>query len=386
MKASEFPDPFKTARTTDGVLQMTDHGESVHMVLRMDDLRACAKNWETFSSGTAIPGRIVVPSEEDIREVRQIPVETDPPVHAAFRKLLDVWFKRPLDKAYQEVLEKMIDELLDEVLQMDRLEVVSDFALKLQSHALTLLLNVPCEEATTWISWGTHVFRSEATSLDKDKSAVLDDYIARQIDQAIKTPGKDIYSQLLAAEVDGRKLTREEVHGISNLTFAGGRDTVINVITNTFAYLAENPQHLEQLHQSPRMAALAVEELVRYFAPLTHLGRISTKQTTVCEHAIQQDQKISLCWAAANRDESVFDHPDEVQLDRRQNPHVGFGFGHHKCLGATHARQVIRLMLTQLANKVKSIEILDYQENHEGLGDISRKVGFDELNVRLIRR
>lgn len=382
MKASEFPDAFQEARQKAGVQRVEDHGEPVSMVLRLADLRSCAKDWETFSSGKAEIGRIVVPSEADIRDIRQIPVETDPPEHTDYRALLEPWFKRPLEPAYRDKLTQMTEVLVNEVLMMESVDAIGDLALKLQSRALTLLLQVPYEEAETWIGWGTHVFRSEEESLDEDKAAFLDEYISQQIDQAIASPGEDLYTVLLQAQVNGRSLSRKEVHGIINLAFAGGRDTVINVTVNSLAYLAEHPEQLQRLHEEPRIAALAVEELVRYFSPLTHLGRVTTEATTVCGHQVADNSRISLCWASANRDEAVFTDPDQVMLDRRSNPHVGFGFGHHKCLGATHARQLLRIFLLTLAERVKTIDILDYEEQLEQWGDSTRKVGFKRLNIK----
>ncbi|MEM9674660.1 MAG: cytochrome P450 [Bacteroidota bacterium] len=385
MKKSALPDPFEQARLEKGYGDINDQDDPVTMILRLKDVRKCAHNWKTFQSG-ATPGRIVVPSEVNIRETRQIPFEVDPPMHGTYRALVESWFRRPLEPAYQEKLAKQINEIVDEVLTADAVEVVEEFALRLQSRALTLLLNIPYEESETWISWGTHVFRSEDDPLDGDKANILYDYIDEQIDNAIENPGEDLYSVLLAAEVDGRKLTKEEVKGVMILTFAGGRDTVINAVTNSIAYFADHPESLVQLRENPEITGKAVEELVRYFAPLTHMGRVVTEDAEVCEHAVKADSRISLCWASANRDASVFQNPNEVVLDRKINPHVSFGFSHHKCLGATHARQILKTLLTILAEKVKSIEILDLKENIEEWGKFKRKVGYDSITVKFKAR
>lgn len=381
-KSSEFPDSFKQERANQGVYKMDDQGDEVLMVLGLKELRNCARDHATFSSGKTIPGRIVVPSEEHIRSVRQIPVEVDPPIHTEFRALLDPWFKRPLDKEYQHKLTLLIAELLDDLLIRDEFEVVNDLALPLQSRALTLLLNVPIEEAETWISWGTHVFRSEGDPLDSGKAAVLDDYILQQIEKSSKNPGEDFYSVLLNSEVNNRKLTTEEVHGIVNLAFAGGRDTVINAVTNSISHFAEHADELAKIRTQPNLSRMAVEELVRYFSPLTHLGRVATENTQVCKYAVKANERISLCWASANRDETVFEDADNIKIDRKQNPHVAFGFGHHKCLGAMHARQLLNTLFTLLAEKVASMTIVDFEEQFETLGQINRKIGFQYLKVK----
>ncbi|MCL7762501.1 cytochrome P450 [Polaribacter sp. Z014] len=382
MKASEFPDAFKNARQKEGIGKMDDQNDPVTMVLRHKEVRKCAHQWQNFQSGGDEIGRIVIPSEVAIRDTRQIPFEVDPPKHKSFRDILDPWFKRPLQEEYSAKIKTIIDEIVEESLNPDEVEVVADFALKLQSRALTLLLNIPYSEAELWISWGTHVFRSDDSDLDADKANILYDYIDKQIDLAIETPSESLYSVLLNSEVDGKKMTKEEVKGVLILTFAGGRDTVINAVTNSIAYFSEHPKSLAAIKENPAMINNAVEELIRYFSPLTQMGRVVTKDVQVCEHAVKADTRISLNWASANRDENVFENPNEVVLDRKVNPHVSFGFGTHNCLGATHARQILRILLATLSQKVTSIDVLETKENIEHLGEFNRKVGFDALKVK----
>jgi len=167
------------------------------------------------------------------------------------------------------------------------------------------------------------------------------------------------------------------------LTFAGGRDTVINAVTNTIAYFADHPESLARLRDEPEIINRSVEELVRYFAPLTHMGRVVQQDTFVCEHALKADTRASLCWASANRDASVFERPNEVVLDRKLNPHVSFGFSHHNCLGATHARQILKILIAVLAENVSSIEVLESEDNIEEWGHFERKVGFHKLVVSI---
>lgn len=381
MEKSAISDPFEKARLEKGYGEMDDQNDPVTMVLGHKDVRKCAHNWKTYQSG-AEPGRIVIPSEVNIRDIRQIPFEVDPPMHGEYRALVEQWFKRPLEADYQAALEKQIGALVDEVLTKDSVEVIKEFSLILQSRALTLLFNVPFSESETWISWGTHVFRSEGNALDGDKANILYNYIDNEIEKSIQNPGKDLYSVLLASEVNGRKLTKEEVKGVVVLTFSGGRDTIINAVTNSIAYFSEHPKSLDKLRKEPELINFAIEELIRYFSPLTQMGRVATEDTQVCEHAIKAGTRIGLNWASANRDASVFENANEVVIDRKINPHVAFGFGTHNCLGATHARQILKVLINVLIEKVQSIKILDCKENIETLGDFKRKVGFDSINVK----
>lgn len=381
MDKSQLNDPFKQVREEQGYTQVSDQDDPVTMVLRLKDVRKCAHNWKTFQSG-AIPGRIVVPSEVNIRTTRQIPFEVDPPLHKDFRSLLEPWFKRPLQSDYQAQLHDLMSSLIDVATQKTEVEVIEEFSLILQSRALTLLLNIPLAESELWIKWGTHVFRSEGEALDGDKAAVLYDYIDEQIDLAIANPSDGLYSLLLAAEVNGKKLTKEEVKGVIILTFSGGRDTVINAVTNTIAYLSEHPESLERLRNEPEIRGKAVEEFIRYFSPLTHMGRVVTEDTQVCEHAVKADKRISLCWASANRDANVFENPNDIIIDRKMNPHVGFGFSHHNCLGATHARQILLTLINVLCEKVETIDLLNSNDNIEDWDEFKRKVGYHSLHVK----
>lgn len=385
MKKSNFADPFEKVRKEIGHSTIDDQNDPVTMLLRLKDVRRTAHNWKTFQSG-AKPGRIVVPSEVHIRETRQIPFEVDPPLHKEYRNLIEGWFRRPLEVEYEAKLKEQIEEAVEEALKKDSLEIIRDFALPLQSRALTLLLNVPYEEAETWIDWGTHVFRSEDDPLDSSKATILYDYIDREIERAANNPTDDLYSLLLASEVSGKKLTKEEVKGVIILTFAGGRDTVINAVTNSIAYFAEHPESLQMLRDQPEITGRAIEELVRYFSPLTHMGRVVTEDAQVCEHAAKANSRVSLCWASANRDAAVFENPNEVVLDRKINPHVGFGFSHHNCLGATHARQILKVLLTTLAEKISTLDILEHEDNIETWGEFDRKVGFEKLEARFNRK
>lgn len=375
------PDPFKKARAEAPVLQCPFRGEPITMILRHEDVRKSAKDWKTFSSDA--PFRVPIPSEEDVRTMRQLPIETDPPEHTEYRAIAEPFFKRAKDPGMIARVEALIDRLLDEGLSRGECEIVHEFALPLQSHALTYLLNVPESEAATWIGWGIHVFRVR----DGLKPGTeLEEYLHRQFDRAETAPGDDFFSALVQAEFRGRRLSREEVMGFANLAFAGGRDTIIHTVSNIFAYLSENPAALDYLREDPGRAVHAGEEFFRVYIPLTHIGRVCPADTEVGGVTVPAGQRVSLCWSSANRDESVFDAADEIRLDRKPNPHLAFGFGTHLCLGAPHARLLVRTLLQKLAERVASVEVLSSEERVEREEKYERIVGYDALKVRLSAR
>lgn len=372
-------DPFREARRESPILPCEFQGETVPMILRHEDLREACKDWQTYSSDA--PFRVPIPSEEELRRMRQLPIETDPPEHTEYRKLVEPFFKRAKDPELVARVEKLIETSLAEARAREDIEIVRDFALPIQSHALTYLLDVPESEAETWIGWGIHVFKDGKDG--EQKGNVLEAYLSDQFDRAEANPGDDFFSALTRATYQGRPLTREEQMGFGNLTFAGGRDTVIHCISSIIAYLAAHPEAVDYLRESPKHIVTASEEFFRAITPLTHIGRVCPVETDVHGFSVEPKGRVSLCWASANNDESVFDAPEEIRLDRKPNPHVAFGFGAHLCLGAAHARLIVRTLLEKICEMGLSFEIVEAIEHIETEPEYTRSVGYDSLVVAI---
>jgi cytochrome P450 len=372
----QVSDPFREKRNKEGVLVCEFQGEAVPMILRHEDVRKAAKDFKTFSSNA--PFRVPIPSEEDVRTMRQLPVETDPPDHTDYRKIVEPFFQRAKDPAMIAQVEALIERMLNEALRCDSIEIVREFALPIQSHSLTYLLNVSEGEAATWIGWGIHVFRDGAS-----KGGALEKYLHQMLDAAEANPGADFFSALTKATFRGRRLTREEMMGFANLTFAGGRDTIIHTISSVLGYLANKPEALEFLRQDPSRIVHACEEFFRVMTPLTHIGRVCPVETNVHGIPVKAGGRASLCWASANQDESVFDAPAEIRLDRKPNPHLAFGFGAHLCLGAAHARLVLRTLLQKCVEKVGSLAILDAKEHVENEARYQKVLGYEWLRLKV---
>jgi cytochrome P450 len=370
-------DPFEEARKKCPVLSTEFQGESIPMILRLPEVREAAKNWETYSSDA--PRRVPIPSEENVRSVRQYPIETNPPEHTEYRKIVDPFFRRPLLPEVKEKLDVLLEKMIGEAMAKESFEVIQDFAIPLQSHALTYLLNVREEEAETWIGWGVHVFKEGD---GESKGAFMEEYCQQMFESAEKNPGDDFFSALNAAEYQGRKLTMEEKLGYANLAFAGGRDTIIQTIACIIGWFAEHAEGLSFLRENPKCINTACEEFFRLFIPLTHIGRVCPHATDVHGHAVPPGGRVSLGWFAANRDPDVFDNPNVVKLDRKPNPHVAFGFGIHNCLGAHHARAIMRGLVTKLSQKLEAVELLDFKNHVEVEKDYTRTAGYESLKVK----
>ena len=381
MSNFSYHDPFKAARDEQPVLDTEFDGAPAAMILGFKQVREAARDWQKFSSDA--PFRVPIPREEDVRTVRQYPLEVDPPVHTEYRAIVDPFFKRPLQPDYIARMENLVTELLTEAMARDSIEIVRDFAIPLQSRALTYLLNMPESEAEIWIGWGTHVFR-DASGVSK--GAEMEIYSNELFDKAQANPGDDFFSALTRATFEGRPLTRQEMQGYANIAFAAGRDTIINTVSTIIAYFAAHPEALDELRGAPKRVIVAGEELIRYTTPITHIGRLCPVDTDVYGVEVKADHLISLCWASANFDESVFDNPTEVKLDRKPNPHVSFGNGIHNCMGAAHARLIVRTLLAKLSELASDVTLLSQKRHLEVEADYTRANAYDELTVKITPR
>ena len=378
----DVPDPFRGPRRESGVVGLPTDRETIPMLLRHADVREAARDWTTYSSDA--PFRVPIPSEEHLRSMRQLPIECDPPEHTDYRRLVEPFFLRARQPEFGARIEAIVGRLLADACGRDTIEVVGEVALPLQSRALTVLLGVPEAEAERFIGWGIHVFHHGANGAEKGRE--LERYLGEQFDRAATAGGDDFYAVLCRATFRGRPLTRAEMLGFANLMFAGGRDTVIHSAACAIGYLAGRPDALEFLRADPGRIVLAAEEFFRVFMPLTQIGRVCPSGADVHGMVVQPGDRVSLGWASANLDETVFADADSIRLDRRPNPHVAFGFGAHLCLGAAHARVVMRSLLAGLCASVERIELVSRVDRVERMSGYERPLGYESLVARFIPR
>lgn len=379
--ADEAVDPFGEARAGAGVAWGRYDGEETPLLLRWRELREAARDWRRYSSDA--PARLTLPDETAARDFRQLPIETDPPQHTAWRALVEDVFRRPLQADYAEAIAALAGRAVEAACAQETCDVVEAFAAPLQSRALALLLGLPESAAEEWIGWGAHAFKIEGR-VDAARAVRLTEQVERLIDRAADRPGDDIASRLLAAEFEGRRLTRQEVKGFLHLTFAGGRDTLINAICGVVDHLARRPDDLAALRAAPALIATAAEEFVRYLSPLTHIGRVCREAAEFAGRPVAPGARIGLCFAAANFDATVFDAPQELRLSRTPNPHVGYGVGPHACLGSTHARVLLRALLRELAGRLDRLEPVERRRGVREIAGHARAHGYERLRVRFV--
>jgi len=381
--ANEQIDPFDEVRKKSGIVYGAYDGETVPLLLRYRDVREAARDWQRFSSNA--PARLTLPDETGVRSLRQLPIEADPPAHTAYRALVHYWFRRPLDAVFSDRVAALVVREIDSACSRGVCNVPRDFAVPLQSRALALLLGLPESMAEEWIGWGVHAFKSEGKA-DPERAARLEQHIDTIIDRAMAEPANDLASRLLTVEYEGRKLTRTEIAGFLHVAFAGGRDTVINVICGMIAHFAQEPEDLSRLRHDPALISTAAEEFVRYLSPLTHIGRVCIEAASVGDAPRAVGDRIGLCFAAANFDETIFEAPQEFRISRSPNPHLGYGIGAHSCLGSTHARVLFRTLLRELSTSVTALLPVTVQHGYRDIAGQRRRHGYNALDVRFLSR
>ncbi|KAA1261112.1 Steroid C26-monooxygenase [Rubripirellula obstinata] len=375
----EHIDPFREDRQQSGVKTATAEGKEVPLVLRLQDIRKTCKDTKTFSNDN--PMMIVLHSEAHVRNVRQLPIETDPPEHTDYRALVEPIYRKPQQPEYQAEMRKLVAGMVKNAAANGEVEVVREFAVPLQSRGLAQLLGLPQSEAEIWIGWGVHIFRDAQLG---SKGSEVDKYIFSKYEEMQGSDGDDFFSILNRIDFRDRKLTMEEKHGYANMAFAGGRDTVINTISSILVYLAEHPEAIEFLREDEMHITTATEEFVRYVSPVTIISRTCPHATEVLGHQVEAGERIGLCWPSANRDETIFDNPDEVVLDRAPNPHVGFGFGAHNCLGQHQARLIVRSLLHEVCDQLDKIEFIEAVPEIEEESSYSRQVGYKSARIKFV--
>lgn len=327
------------------------------------NVRAALKDTDTYSSDLL--------GDRDVRAYRQLPLEADPPRHTKFRQALQPMFMGDAIAPKAARFEALARDLIDGITARGGGDVTTDLALPYVIGCLTIVYERP-QDYEEWLSWGPDVWTAEAyakgevseesirAQRDRDfdkpsqrSGALLDDYLARVFDAAeakrdVAPEDRDVWDQIVALEIDGEPLSRDEMKGIANVLLAGGRDTVIKVVTGMTWHLMRSPEDREYLQADPDAFSLAFAEMVRYLSPLSKMERVLPEDRQVPDGERDTSKYVLLSYVSANYDESVFPEPEKLDLRRRRNPHLGFGFGKHSCMGINIAEHETKAFLRTL--------------------------------------
>jgi cytochrome P450 len=286
----------------------------------------------------------------------------DPPDHSRLRMLAQKAFAPKVIKALEPDIVAMVDGLLDGVESAGNMDVVADLAYPLPVGVICRLLGVPMEDepqfsrASALLAQSLDPFISFAGEMPGAQAMLesglwLRGYLRKLIEERRSAPGDDLISALIAAEEDGDQLTSEEIVATCNLLLIAGHETTVNLISNAVLAMLRNPRLWAALSQDESSAAAIVEETLRFDPPVQLTSRVATEDMQVGDVDVPKGDIMMLLLAAAQRDPSVYERPDEFDPGRGVIKHLAFGKGPHFCLGAPLARLETSVALSALAKR-----------------------------------
>jgi cytochrome P450 len=335
---------YAEARRAGPVLRSERYG-GFWMLTRYDDVRAAAKDWETFTS--AVPNVTAIPSSHP-RDEPDLPIELDPPLHTRYRKLVSGVFTRHYVWSLKPRVRELAAGLLDRILDEGGGDLVPGFCAPLSVGTLALFMDLPDEDHGRWVSWVRHMY----DPLEQDRArAATEEYFA-YCDLLVAARRGRFVRMLLESEVDGVRLTERDVAQFMRVLLIAGHETTAASMGHAMRYLAENPDERLRLRDDPGLVPTAVEELLRMASVVTLQARNATRDVALDGVEIARGDVVALSFAAANHDAATFPEPERCLLDRTPNRHLAFGDGPHICLGAHVARLELTVMLELVGERV----------------------------------
>ena len=296
-------------------------------------VRAAGRNFERFSS--------LHQGDEDVRDYRQLPLEADPPLHSALRAFLVPFFSKGSLAPHQPYIQADAHELIAP-LANGEVELVRGVGLPLVVRTIARLLDRE-GDIEEWVSWGPSVWGDHDGR--RDGTALLR-FLERAVDEGAAGRGGRLFDLLATTPINGVLLSREQQIGVGSLLLAGGRDTVMNLISGITWMYAMHPAHADAVRGDAARQAAFIEETLRLITPLGLMERIDRGDAGADPAT---SPHVGLDFASANHDPAAFACPAELRLDRPASaPHVAFGIGPHACVGAPLARMEAHAVLNAL--------------------------------------
>lgn len=285
-------------------------------------------------------------------------LELEPPEHTRLRRLVAADFTRGRVERLRPSVVALTDALLDDLAEAGEGDLLRHLAEPLPVEVIAELLGIPPADRPLLRPWSNAIV--ELYELEPAPGAAaravaaaqeFGDYLRALVAERRRTPGGDLLSALAVQAGGGEagdRLSSDELVATAVLLLNAGHEASVNVIGNGVLALLRHPGELARLAAAPALVATAVEELIRFDTPLSLFTRTAFADVDVAGHTVRTSERVGLLLGAANRDPAAFAHPDDLDVGRDPNPHVGFGAGIHYCLGAPLARLELQVALERL--------------------------------------
>jgi cytochrome P450 len=291
----------------------------------------------------------------------QIPMHTDAPDHAKYRKLLDHLFSPGRLKSVEAEIYNRANTLIDTFIDRGECNYTVEFSEPFPGMVFLDLMGLPQSDRMTLQKMVDAIFHpgagittdiAEIARIQNEGGQQIYDYFTEAIAERRKNPQEDVVSGFLEAEVDGRPLTTEEMLDMCFTLLVGGLDTIKATLSTFMAFLGQNPVHRQRLVDDPDITPRAVEELLRWETPGAVIFRRATKDQELLGCPVREGQVVTAYLGAANLDPEVFPDGMTVDFDRKPNSHIAFGLGIHRCLGSHLARRELNVALLEWNRRI----------------------------------
>ena len=356
---------------------------------RHEDVSTVAHDTEHFSSRGVIVSdfRPLAPAPIGFAP----PITSDPPFHAEARRILLPAFSPKAVAPLEDLTRQFCAELIDDVLlkaggesgdaQGAELDLATEYTQHIPVRVIAHMLGVPKEDGDRFRVFIHRILEKPGQSGPIDEEETFVYYLQGIVAEHIDNPQDDLVTYLLGQEIGGQPLTSEHVEGTLALALIAGIDTTWSAIGASLWHLAQNPQDRQRLLDEPELMTFAVEEFLRFYAPVT-MARMAAEDTELGGCPVKKDDWVLLPFPAANRDPDAFEDADQFIIDRRKNRHAAFGLGIHRCLGSNLARMELRVAIEEWLKRVPDFELSDPAGVRWSTGQVR---GPRELPVRVTR-
>ncbi|HXQ74981.1 MAG TPA: cytochrome P450 [Acidimicrobiales bacterium] len=341
-----------------------------HLLTHRQDVEAALRRPAVFTSG---------PEAVQLGNIRPlIPLSVDPPKHVKYRRILDPLFAPRHMTALEGEVAELVNSTIDNFAASGTCDFHEDFAVPLPCTVFLRLMGLPLEDLDLFLAMKDGIIRPSGATMEdqaptrKKTAENIYAYFEKTLEQRRRAPTEDLLARIMVSEVDGVRLTDEEILDICFLFIIAGLDTVTDTLDCIFGHLSQNPDHRRQVAGDESVIPSAIEELLRWESPVPAVPRVLGEDVEIDGCPMKAGEHVMLLIGAANTDTT--DHPgvDSVDLMRNPNPHLAFGGGVHRCLGSHLARVELRVAMREWHKRIPEYElvpgtVLEYTEGLRSL-------------------
>jgi cytochrome P450 len=292
----------------------------------------------------------------------------DPPEHTKLRALISRAFTPSTVAGLAPRVRALSAELLDRTIERGQMDLATDFAVPLPMMVIAGMIGIPDEDWSRYNRWSEIILKLSYTRSDGPEAeqamidfravtAEMNDCLTGMLEERRLAPKDDLLTRLIEAEVDGERLTQQEILSFFQLLILAGQETTTNLINNAVLCLLEHPDQLQRLKSAPDLLPSAIEEVLRYRSPFLWTMRTPKRDVEMHGQTIPAGKLVLLMVASANRDPRQFPHAEQFDISREPNAHISFGHGIHFCIGAALARMEAKIALSEILVRLEDLKL-----------------------------